>query len=505
MRVFGYEIKRASTKENVTSPVQTTADESTLDINQFSNIPNASSYVVDFDKKVLGDMTENRLIAKYREISNIPLIDKAIEEIISDMIIMDGESDPIDINLDNVKYSENIKKEIREAFEHTVGLLHFSLKGHDIAKRWYIDGRLNYNLVIDIDNPKKGVVEVRYIDPKKIKKVREIRRNNQADMLVSSKNIKEYFMYSPLGFEGAGASEATGAVKLAKDSVTYATSGLLDYGSNTTISHLHKALRAANTLRMMEDSAVIYRLNNSTERRIFYIEVGNLPKGKASQYLRDISTKYKNKVVYDADTGNLKDDRKHLAVTEDFWIPRRSGQDGTQIDTLPAGQNLGEMEDVEYFKQNLYDALNVPRSRFNEDSMISRGTEISRDEMKFAQFIARLRNRFNYLFIDIIKKHLVLKGVMSIEDFESIENRIKFEYARDNYFAESIENQMLQERMTILGYVKEHEGDLFSRRWIQRNVLQMSDEQIDEMNKEIEEEKKSGLHSNEEENSRRRF
>ena len=461
---------------------------------------------MDFDRKVLGDITENKLIQKYREISNIPLIDKAIEEIISDMLIMDGENEPIEVNLDDVKYSESIKKEIRDAFSHTLNLLHFSVKGHDIAKRWYVDGRLNYNNVIDIENPKKGIIELRYIDPKKIKKVREINKDGDArSIMVSTKDIKEYFMYSPMGFDSAGSgTEQISGIRLAKDSVAFVPSGLMDYSTNTTISHLHKALRAANTLRMMEDSAVIYRLNNSTERRIFYIEVGNLSRDKASEYLRDISTKYKNKLVYDVDTGNLRDDRKHMAVTEDFWIPRRSGQDGTQIDTLPAGQNLGEMEDVEYFKNALYDALNVPRSRFNDESIISRGTEISRDEMKFSQFISRLRVRFNFLFLDIMKKHLVLKGIMSIEDFEKIENKIKFEYARDNYFAESIENQILQEKLSVLRDIKEYEGSLFSRKFIQRSVLKLSDEQIEEMRKEIEEEKKAGFYD-EEEPSNSRF
>lgn len=493
MKIFGFNFSLNNNREEVRSVVPQEIEESSIDINAYGGIGGNYINTFNMDQKLIGPYTENVSIQKCREISTIPLVDKSIEEIVSDAIVVDGKESPVSMNLDEVQYTDAVKKEIQKSFDNTMKLLHFDIKGYDIFRKWYIDGRIVYHVLIDENNPKKGVVEVRNLDPRKIKKVREFdgKDQNQAlnVQLYSNSKFVEYYIYSPVEVDNVAGVQSPSHIRIAKDSIAFAPSGLTDLNTNMVVSHLYKAIRPANTQRMMEDSAVIYRLNNSTERRIFYIDVGNLPTGKAKQYLEQISTKYKNKLAYDVGTGQLRDDRRFLAMTEDFWLPRREGSRGTQIDTLPAGQNLGVTEDLEYFKQNTIDALNVPRSRFNQETMLSRGTEISRDELKFASFIQRLRSRFNFLFLEIIQKDLVLRGVMSVEDWDKIRNDIKFDYNRDNRIAEMFEGEVLRERLSILQDIENYEGKYFSREYIQRSVLKMSDDEIEQEKKRIEEEK----------------
>ena len=443
---------------------------------------------------------EGELVTKYREMSMHAEVDAAVDDIVNEAIITETE-DTVTINLDrNADLPDSVKKAITSEFNNILKLLDFNHQGYDVFKRWYVDGRLYYHAIIDKNNPKDGIQELRYIDPRKIKKVKEKKRkkviNNYAAAEVDISE-REYFVYNDRGFAGRptagpGSSTTTTGLKIAKDSILYCTSGLLDKTNSLVISYLHKAIKPLNQLRALEDATIIYRISRAPERRIFYIDVGNLPKMKAEQYLRDMMTRYKNKVVYDASTGEIRDDRKFMTMLEDFWLPRREGNRGTQIDTLPGGQNLGEMTDVEYFQKVMYKSLNVPVSRIEPDYSFNMGraTEISRDEVKFSKFIDRLRTRFNHLFLKALEKQLVLKQVITQDEWKSIATDVKFIYAKDNYFAELKNNEILNDQVSAYQALLQTGavGKYYSHKWVRQHIFSQDEELRDRMDKEIQEE-----------------
>jgi hypothetical protein len=437
--------------------------------------------VLDTDGR---ERSEQDLIRRYRDIATQPECDSAIEDIVNESIVSDEKDQSVSISLDNLQYSETIKKRIRSEFDTVLRLLDFNTKGHDIFRRWYIDGRLFYHKVIDRNDPKKGLVEVRYIDPKKIKKVRQVNKKKdnttQIDLI---QDIEEYFIYNDKGLK-MGTTEG---IKISFDSITYCPSGLIDQNKGHVLSHLHKAIKPVNQLRMIEDSLVIYRISRAPERRIFYIDVGNLPKVKAEQYLRDVMNRYRNKLVYDASTGEIRDDRNHMSMLEDFWLPRREGGRGTEITTLPGGSNLGEIDDIKYFQNKLYRSLNVPISRMEAENNFSlgRSTEITRDELKFTKFVQRIRKKFTPLFTDMLKTQLVLKGVITIEEWDRIKEHIQYNFLQDGHFAELKKAELLNDKLQSLQSIEQYIGTFFSKEWVQKNVLSMTDEEIEEMQKQI--------------------
>lgn len=442
---------------------------------------------------------ELELITRYREMANHPELEQAIDDIVNEAITHDVTGRTVDIVLDKLKQPEAVKKKILSEFENILKMLNFGNLADDLFKRWYIDGRIYYHVVVDEKKPQEGIQELRYIDPRKIRKVREVKKDKDpktgADII---KSIAEYYVYSDRGTttQTYGASVNAG-LRIAPDAVINVNSGLMDAKNTFVISYLHKAIKPLNQLRMVEDAVVIYRLSRAPERRVFYIDVGNLPKGKAEQYLRDIMIKYKNKVVYDASTGEIRDDRKHMSMLEDFWLPRREGGKGTEITTLPAGQNLGELEDVKYFRQKLLQSLNVPISRLEpqQGGMIGLGrtTEVTRDEVKFLKFIIRLRNKFSQIFDHALEKQLVLKGICTKEEWQYFKEDIYYDYKKDNNFTELRDAELLQQRLGLLATVDPYLGRYYSARWVKKNVLQMTDEEIEEMQKEIDDEAEQGI------------
>ena len=423
-----------------------------------------------------------QLILKYRGSAMHPEADAAIEDIVNEAITASELKPSVELNLDNVPVSASIKKQMSEEFENIFNMLNFKELGHDIFRRWYIDGRLYHHLVVDETNLSAGIQEIRYIDAAKMRKVKQVK--SKKDPLTGAKlveKIDEFYIFQ----EKPGAQNA--GVKMTLDSVNYITSGLLDEHRKKIVSYLHKALKPITQLRMMEDSLVIYRLARAPERRMFYIDVGNLPRGKAEQYMKDIMAKYRNKLVYDAKTGEIRDDRKHMSMLEDFWLPRREGGRGTEISTLPGGENLGQIEDIIYFQKRLYRSLNVPMNRLEQEQQFSlgRATEISRDELKFQKFIDRLRNRFSMLFYDILKKQLIMKNIITEDDWNSWKNKVTVDYLRDNHFAELKEAELLREKIQSLDQVSQYVGEYFSKQWVQKNILLMDDDTIANMDKEI--------------------
>ena len=434
------------------------------------------------------------LIRRYREVSQHPECDMAIEDIINEVIVSNERDVAVSISLDKLAVSDKIKEKIRDEFDEVLRLLNFEEKGHDIFKRWYIDGRIYFHKVIDPSSPRKGITELRFIDPRKMKKVREIKKKRD----VKSKGIEvveqtaEWFVYNEKGMT-SGTSNV--GVKIATDSITFVTSGVIDQTRNMVMGHLHKAIKPVNQLRMIEDAVVIYRIVRAPERRVFYVDVGNLPKIKAESYLRDVMARYRNKLVYDASTGEIRDDRKHMSMLEDFWLPRREGAKGTEVSTLPGGQNLGEISDVQYFQKKLYKALNVPISRMESESGFNLGkaAEISRDELKFTKFVQRLRKRFTQVFADILKTQLVLKGIITIEDWAKIGSHIQYDYLKDGYFAELKEAEILRERLSLAQEVSPYIGKYYSVEYIRKQVLRQSDEDIIEIDNQIAKEIKQGI------------
>ena len=441
---------------------------------------------------------ELELITRYREMANHPELEMAIDDIVNEAITHDVTGRTVDIILDKLKQPETIKKRIVEEFENVLKMLNFGNLSDDLFKRWYIDGRIYYHVVIDESNPKNGIQELRYIDPRKIRKVREVKKmrdpKSGAQIIQS---IAEYYVYNDRAPSAQSfTSEVNSGLRIATESVINVNSGMMDAKNTFVISYLHKAIKPLNQLRMIEDAVVIYRISRAPERRIFYIDVGNLPKGKAEQYLRDVMLKYRNKMVYDAQTGELRDDRKHMSMLEDFWLPRREGGKGTEITTLPAGQNLGELEDVKYFRQKLLNALNVPISRLEpqQGGMIGVGrtTEVTRDEVKFTKFIIRLRNKFSQIFDHALRIQLVLKGICTTEEWDRFREDIYYDYKKDNNFTELRDAELLRERLGLLQVVDPYIGRYYSAEWVRRKILQLSDEDISQMDKQIAKEDKAG-------------
>ena len=437
-----------------------------------------------------GIKNEGELIKRYREISLIPECDSAIEDIVNECITSDTSDRIVSLDLRDVKLSDSIKNKVQDEFYHILNIMRFNQNSHELFRKWYIDGRVYFHKVVDSKRPKAGIVDIRNIDPIKIKKVRNIEkdRDNKTNVEKITK-MEEFYLFNDKGFDKSGSGEGN-TVKIAPEAVCYTTSGLLDYTKNVVVGYLHKAMKTANQLSMIEDALVIYRISRAPERRIFYIDVGNLPKAKAEQYLADTMNKYRNKLVYNADTGEIKDDRRHMSMLEDFWLPRREGGRGTEITTLPGGQNLAEIEDIEYFKKKLYRSLNVPSSRLEADNgfNMGRASEISRDELKFNKFTKRLQTKFARCFTDILRTQLVLKNLVSGEEFDAIKDFIYYDFATDNHFTELKEGEIMRERLDILSQAESYVGKYFSDAYVQKHILHMSEDDITRIKGEIDSE-----------------
>ena len=502
-KLFGFSIEDTEKKsKTIVSPVPENNEDG---VDNYISSGFYGSYV-DIEGQY---RTEFDLIRRYREMSLHPECDGAIEDVVNEALVSDLYDSPIEIELSNLNATDKLKKVIREEFKYLKELLDFDKKAHEIFRNWYVDGRIYYHKVIDLNKPQEGIKELRYIDPMKMRFVRQEKKNDKNIIGPNipgrdeSKNgiapeIEEYFLYTPKpayptsNLTGGGGSKGT---KIAKDAITYCTSGLVDRNKGNVLSYLHKAIKSLNQLRMIEDSLVIYRLSRAPERRIFYIDVGNLPKLKAEQYLRDVMMRYRNKLVYDANTGEVRDDRKFMSMMEDFWLPRREGGRGTEITTLPGGQNLGELSDIEYFQKKLYRSLGVPESRIAADGgfNLGRSSEILRDELKFAKFVGRLRKRFAQLFSDMLKTQLILKNIVSPEDWEKISDHIQYDFLYDNQFAELKETEMLNERLGILATIEPYIGKYYSTEWVRKKVLRQTDSEIEEMDDQIEQEIENGI------------
>jgi len=483
VNLFGFKIGRDVDEkqlDNLPSFVPPAQDDGSITVAEGG----AFGTTVDLDNTV---KNEAQLITKYREMAQQPEAERAIDDIVNEAIVGDDIKAPLELVLDDVEQPESIKKKIREEFDHILKLMKFNYRGYDIFRHWYVDGRLYYHIIIDTKNPRAGIKELRHIDPRKIKKVRKEKRdpNRRLNEETLVKKYDEFFVYQSKGITSEG-----DGLKIAPDSIAYCHSGLLDNKNYTVLSYLHKALKPLNQLRMLEDATVIYRLARAPERRIFYIDVGNLPKAKAEQYLRDMMVKHKNKLVYDANTGEVRDDRKFLTMLEDYWLPRREGGRGTEITTLPGGQNLGEMEDVNYFKNKLYEALNVPTTRLQADGAfnLGRASEITRDELKFSRFVNRLRTRFSEIFHILLERQLLLKGVITLQEWKDMQDQIRYDFMEDNHFAELKDSEILENRLRLLADVDQYTGKYFSVAWIQKNVLRQTEEEIEQIAQEVEDE-----------------
>ena len=455
--------------------------------------------------------TEYDLIKRYREMVLHPEADSAVEDVVNEAIVSDLYDSPVEIELSNLNASDKLKEKIRAEFKYIKEMMDFDKKAHEIFRNWYVDGRLYYLKVIDTKKPEDGIQEVRYIDPMKMKFIRKEKKRNENENSVSNTasdirravypEIDEYYLYTPkpnfpTQFFGSGSpASGKGGVQIAKDSICYVTSGLFDRNKGTCLSYLHKAIKSLNQLRMVEDSLVIYRLSRAPERRIFYIDVGNLPKVKAEQYLKEVMSRYRNKLVYDAGTGEIRDDRKFMSMMEDFWLPRREGGRGTEITTLPGGQNLGELSDIEYFQKKLYRSLCVPESRIASDGgfNLGRSSEILRDELKFAKFVGRLRKRFANLFADLLKTQLILKNIITPEDWNSLSDHIQYDFLYDNQFAELKDSELLNERLGTLATIEPYIGKYYSNNYVRTKVLRQSDTEMEEIDEQIEQEIKDGV------------
>jgi hypothetical protein len=484
MDIFGFSIKRkesAPTERSFVPP----SDEGALDTIK------AGGYYGTYLDLDGAAKNETDLIKRYRDISLMADVDAAIEDVVNDVVAnLDGEP-PVTLDLQHLKVSSSIKKNIETEFENILEMLHFKDKAHDYFRRWYIDGRIYFHKVIDTAKPKQGLTDIRYIDPRKIKKVRNINKEKDVKTGVDLvKSVEEFFIYNDKGIamtQNVSPTTNVQGLKIAKDSICYTPSGLYDVDQQMVLSYLHKAIKPANQLRMMENALVIYRLARAPERRIFYIDVGNLPKLKAEQYLKDIMNRYRNKLVYDANTGEIRDDKKTMSMLEDFWLPRREGGKGTEITTLPGGQNLGEIADIEYFQRKLYQALNVPISRLQQQGGLNfgRAAEITRDELKFTKFIGKLRRQFSQTFSDLLKTQLMLKGIITEQDWKEMSTRIEYVFAQDAYYTESKEQEILRSRMELTSQIDPYLNKYISKSYIQKKILRLNEEEISDMEKEM--------------------
>lgn len=493
VQLFGFEIKRKiEAKEQLRSFADPVNDDGAISV----ATGGAQSTFVDLDGTA---KTEAELVNRYRSMLQQPEVQAAVDDIVNEAITISDENRVVECVTDDVDMPDSIKKKIREEFENVLKLLDFSNQGYEIFSRWYVDGRLYYHAVIDETAPKKGIQELRYIDPRKIRKIREFEKEkpvNGSNQFTLKRVKTEYYIYSDKGYDVNTSAQQLNTfdsiqgLKIAKDSIINCNSGVLNEKNTIILSHLHKAYKPLNQLRMMEDAAVIYRISRAPERRVFYIDVGNLPKIKAEQYLREMMVNHKNKLVYDASTGEMRDDRKFMTITDDFWLPRREGNRGTEITTLPGGQNLGEMEDINYFQKKLYKSLNVPISRLEAETGFSlgRSSEISRDEVKFAKFIRRLRARFSTLFDKALEKQLILKGVIKPEEWDIIKDSIRYDFKLDNHFEELKQSEILRDRLSLLDQVNNYVGVYYSKDWVRKNVLHMSEDEIEEIEKQIKDE-----------------
>ena len=487
--LFGFEVKRSNKskgveKQTLPSPVAPT------DPDGAGYVSSGAGYYGQYINQEGEQAKDNQqLILRYRGVAQHPEVDMAIDEIVNETISASELSSSVELSVDGIEAPDKIKDQIREEFEDIVGMLNFNEIGHDIFRGWYVDGRVVHHLLVNESNMKAGIQEIRHIDAARIRKVKEVKHKKDPKTSVKVvDSVEEYYVYE----EKPGTAGT--AIRISTDAISYVTSGVLDESKKKILSHLHKALKPINQLRMMEDSLVIYRLARAPERRIFYIDVGNLPRGKSEQYMKDIMSKYRNKLVYDANTGQIKDDRKHMSMLEDFWLPRRENGRGTEITTLPGGENLGQIDDIIYFQKRLYRSLNVPVNRLEQEAQFSlgRSTEISRDEVKFQKFIDRLRRRFSWMFLGILRKQLLLKQVITEQDWEQWKGDIHVDFIKDNYFTELKEAEILRERLGLMNEVTQFTGEFFSKEWIQRNILRLSDDDIEQMEKEIKGEMESG-------------
>jgi hypothetical protein len=486
LRLFGFELKRA--KSNLENDKDKKLEKlrsvvAPVDDDGAGYITASGSHYGQYIDMDGGQAKDNhQLVMKYRGVATHPEVDAAIEDIVNESIVGSELESPVSLNLDKIKAPDKIKHDMQEEFTKICSMLKFNDLGHDIFRSFYVDGRAYFHLIADEKNLKLGIQEIRPVDSSKIRKVKEV--SYKKDVATNAKiidKVNEFYIFQ----ERSGGTQG---VRLSPDSVSYVTSGLLDPSKKQVVSYLHKALKPINQLRMMEDSLVIYRLARAPERRIFYIDVGNMPRNKSEAYMKDIMSRYRNKLVYDANTGNLKDDRKHMSMLEDFWLPRREGGRGTEITTLPGGENLGQIDDIVYFQKRMYRSLNVPLSRLEQESQFSlgRSTEINRDEVKFQKFIDRLRKRFSMLFTGILKKQLLLKNLITEQDWESWKNDIQVDFQRDNHFTELKNAEVLQNRINVLDQVSQYVGEYFSREWVMKNVMMMSDDDINEMKDQVE-------------------
>ena len=483
--LFGFKIERLKSptsdpRQNIVPP---SADDGT-------QVVPAGGFFASYGGFDAGARNELDLIRRYREIALHPECDMAVEDIVNEAITSNENQQSVSLDLTKVEYSNQIKEKIRQSFREVLLLLQFDIKGHDIFRRWYVDGRLYYHKIIDAESPRLGITELRYVDPRKIKKVREMKKGVPMPVpgmpFTAAGKFNEFYLFNEKGIHPTAASNV-GGIKIAPDSIMYCPSGLVDQTKNMVLSYLHKAIKPVNQLRMIEDAVVIYRIARAPERRIFYIDVGNLPKIKAEQYLRDIMSRYRNKLVYDASTGEIRDDRNYMSMLEDFWLPRREGGRGTEITTLAGGQNLGEIADIEYFRQKLYRSLNVPISRLESGQgfNLGRAAEISRDELKFTKFVGRLRKKFTMLFHDLLKTQLVLKGIISIEEWDVLQQQITYSFLQDGFFAELKNSEIMRERVNLVREVEHYIGKYFSNEYVRTNILRQTDLDIEKQDKQI--------------------
>tara|TARA_B110000902_G_scaffold76395_1_gene90851 strand:+ start:781 stop:2298 length:1518 start_codon:yes stop_codon:yes gene_type:complete len=488
--LFGFQITRVKdTPDPKQSFTQPSADDGTQTVS-------AGGYFGQYLDMEGNAKTEQDLIRRYREISIHPECDMAVEDIVNEAIVANEiDRDPVRVDLTDTDFSDKVKRKVEDEFKEILRLMNFSTKGHDIFRRWYVDGRIYYHKVIDRESPVRGITELRYIDPRKIKKIREIKKGRPIDManIQVVHDYNEYFLYNEKGVAGPGM--ASGGIKIATDAIAFCPSGLVDLNKNMVMGYMHKAIKPVNQLRMIEDAVVIYRIARAPERRIFKIDVGNLPKVKAEQYLRDVMARYRNKLVYDASTGEIRDDRNYMSMLEDFWLPSREGGRGTDITTLPGGQNLGETGDIEYFKAKLYRSLNVPVSRLegSQGFNLGRTTEITRDELKFTKFVHRLRKKFTDLFNDLLRTQLVLKSVINEEDWEAISQKIKYDFLADGHFSELKDAELLRERIALANDVRDYVGKYFSVQFVRQTILKQSEREIEQIDNQIKKEIDDGL------------